>query len=440
MILTGLWRAAFDRRPWRLAFGLILAVVWGAGFAAVQLGPTWQFSEFVKQTERPVGDLLFYSLPPSHWFEPALPRLVREIRLGPEDPYWFGQQTTGYEAVLYVGTIPLILAFVGVLARPASRATMPWRVIIPVSLAIATMPRWWPQGYLYLLKLPGLGYFRVPARYALLTSLGLAVLAGEGFDRSVSSARFRLGLAAAILFGGCATVGAVFWSMRPDVNLRSTFGGVADGFLWAALAWSAALAIVLAWRASRIGSWAPLAAVAIELGILYYAGTTEWGWSIAIPGQSPVLDELARKPSVGLIGGELDNLPVRAGLATAFPYLGFAHTYPDNFLVLAQERLFRSSILVAPDPTDTATIKRWFRRCRVTHLVAYRGTAERSVRCGNAVVTPARSDHLSSRGHAGDPVLVDHRAGRAIPRGACRRPFADDRRPTPTPRPTLTLG
>jgi hypothetical protein len=374
VILTGLWRLAFDRRPLWRALAIILAVGWGAAIAAIQLGPTWQFSEMVKQTQRPVDELLFYSLPPSHWFEPALPRLVRELRLGPEDPYWFSQQTTGYEAVLYVGTIPLILAFIGGLARPAGRATMPWLILIPVSFGIATMPRWWPQGYLYLLKLPGLGYFRVPARYALLTSLGIAILAGEGFDRTVSSVRFRLGLAAVLLFAGCALVAATSWTMRPVVNLRATFG-VADGFLWAALAWSAALTIVLAWRSNRLDSAAVLIAAAVELGVLYYAGTTEWGWSIAIPGQSPVLVELAHKPEVGLIGGELDNLPVRASLATAFPYLGFAHTYPDKILVVAQERIFRSGSPAAPDPTDTVTLRRWFRRCRVTHLVDSRGTA-----------------------------------------------------------------
>ena len=207
VILTGLWRAAFDRRPWRRAFALILAVVWGAALAAVQLGPSWQFAELVGQTRRPVSDLLFYSFPPAHWFELALPRLVRELRLGPEDPYWFGQQTTGYEAALYVGTIPLILAFVGFVARPAGRATMPWRILIPVSLAMATMPRWWPQGYLYLLAAAGAGIFPRPgAVHPADLAWELALLAGEGFDRSISTARFRLGLAAALVFGGCAAV------------------------------------------------------------------------------------------------------------------------------------------------------------------------------------------------------------------------------------------
>jgi hypothetical protein len=252
---------------------------------------------------------------------------------------------------------------------------MLWRLLIPLSFAMATMPRWWPQGYLYLLAVPGLGYFRVPARYTLLTSMGAAILAGEGFDRSISRARFRLGLAAALSFGGCAAAAAVAWSMRGDVHLRSAFGGIPDGFLWALLAWSVALAVVLAWRAGKIGYWAPLGAVAVELGILYYAGTTQWGWSIAIPAQSPVLTELARQRSVGLVGGHLDNLPVRAGLATAYPYTGFAHLYPNSVLVRIQEWLFRTATVPAPDPAEAARLRRWLRRCRVTHVVDDRHAA-----------------------------------------------------------------
>jgi len=370
VVATGLWRAAFDRRPWRRVPALIAATGLGAALAAVQLGLSWQFAERVGQTQRPVSERLFYSFPPAHWFEPALPRLVRELRLGPEDPYWFGQQTTGFEAALYVGTIPLILAWIGGLARPANRSTLPWRILVPLSFAMATMPRWWPQGYLYLLAVPGLGYFRVPARYTLITCLGLALLAGEGFDRSLAPARFRLGLAAAVLFGGCAAVAAGLWTARADVQLRSALGVVADGFLWAVLAWALALAVVLAWRRQGLGSWAPLTAAALELAILYYAGTTQWGWSITLPGQSRILGELSRQSPVGLVGGELENLPVRAGLETGYPYLGFSLPQPDDLLKRLQEPLVQAD--AAADPAGADVFKRWLRRLRVTHVVGHR--------------------------------------------------------------------
>ncbi|MHB1557247.1 MAG: hypothetical protein ACYC61_07190 [Isosphaeraceae bacterium] len=370
VIVTGLWRAAVDRRPWGRAGLLVLAVGAGIALAAVQLGPSWQFSDLVGQTRRAASELLFYSYPPAHWFEPVLPRPVRELRQGPEDPYWFGEQTTGFEAALYVGTIPLILAFVAIVSRPTGRATLLWRLAVPIAFAMATMPRWWPRGYLALLAVPGLGYFRVPARYTLLASLGLCLLAGEGLDRSISRGRFRVGIAAALAFAASATAAAVLWSMRGGVHLRPGFAGIPNGFLWAALAWSSALVVVGIWRSGRTGCWMPLGAVAIELGILYYAGTTQWGWSIAIPGESPVLTELTRAKSVGPVGGQLANLPVRAGLATASPYTGFAHPDPNRIIVLMQERLFQAAIFRSPGSFEAGMLTRWLRRCRVTHLVA----------------------------------------------------------------------
>jgi hypothetical protein len=378
VILTGLWRAAVDHRPWRRAVMLVLAVAWGAALAAVQLGLTWQFAESIGQTRSVAADPIFssfptvyFSYPPAHWFELALPRLVRDLRLGPEDPYWDGQRTNGFEAALYVGTIPLIFAFVALLARPASRATNPWRLLIPIAFAAATMPRWWPRGYLYLHAMPGLGSFRAPARYTLLASLGAALLAGEGFERSIARIRFRLGMAAAIIFGGCATIAAAAWTARADVHLRSNFG-IPDGFLWALLAWSIALAVVLAWRAGRLGSWAPLAVASVELAVLYYAGTTQWGWSVAIPGTSPVLSELARRDLVGPIGGEIANLPVRAGLATASPQIGFKQPHANRILAILREQLSRAT---SAEEVDAPMLRRWLRRCRVTYLIDPRGTA-----------------------------------------------------------------
>jgi Bacterial membrane protein YfhO len=369
VIVTALWRATLDRRAWGRALCVIAATAWGAMLAAVQLGLSWQLAGAVRQTGRLANDLTYYSYPPSHWFELVLPRLVRELRLGPEDPYWFGQQTWGYEAALYVGTIPVILAFIGLCGRPPSRSAALWRVLVPASFAIATMPRWWPQGYLHLLSLPGIGYFRAPARYTLLTSLGVAVLAGEGFDKAISKTRFRVGFSASLAFAGCAAVVAFLWTSRRDVRLVSGLGGTTNGFVWAGLAWLVALIGVLAWRFQKLPAWGLMIELGMELGILFYASTTQWGWEIALPAQSAVMTELVGRSPPGLIGGETENLPVRAGLATAYPYLGFAHADANKSLTASQFRLVRGDATATLDSLHALALKRWLKRCRVRYLV-----------------------------------------------------------------------
>jgi hypothetical protein len=367
---TGLWRAVFDRRPWWRALGLLAGILWGAALAAVQLGLSWQFAAIVGQTQRSPGELLWYSFPPVHWFELALPRLIRELRLGPEDPYWYGQQSWGYEAALYIGTIPLVFAFIGIAGRPRSAATVPWRLLIPLSFALATLPRWWPQASVYLLALPGQGYFRVPARYTLLASLGLAVLAAEGFDHSIAKSRFRLGLACSCVFGIAAAAAAIWWTTRSDVHLAHLVAGVPAGFLWSGLAWAFALATVTLWRSGRLGSWAPVAAAAVELGILFYLGTTRWERASAIPGESPILRELARLSPSGLVGGEIENLPVLAGLATGYPYTGFGLAEPNRLLMLLQQRLVKGASSGPADGITPRARSQLLRRFRVSHLVA----------------------------------------------------------------------
>jgi hypothetical protein len=369
VVSIGVWHAIVDRRSWVRTSGVIAAAACGAALAAVQLGPSWQLAALAGQTARPARELLYSSFPPLHWFELALPRLIRDLKLGPEDPYWFLHQTWGYEAALYVGTIPLIFALIGLAGRPRSRSTTPWRVIVLVSFGLATLPWWWPQAYLRLLAIPGFGFFRVPARYTLFTSLGLSLMAGEGLDHAIAKQRFRLGLAAAIVFGVCAATAAVFWSTRAEVNLRSTVAGVPDGFLWAAVAWSVGLATTLAWRFGRIASWVPLTVAAVELGVMFYSSTTQWGWAVAIPDQSPVLSELLDRPGRGLIGGETENLPVRAGMGSAYPHLGFEHTYPNKLLVFLQDPLVDQNIRRSIAEVGTAETKRWLRRYRVSHLV-----------------------------------------------------------------------
>jgi len=371
VILTALWRSAVDHRSWKRAGALIGAALWGLAIAAVQLGPSWQFADFVGHTRRSPSELLYYSFPPVNWFDLVLPQLIRELQRGPVDPYWPGLQTEGYEIAFYVGTIPLILAFVALFAQPRSRSTLPWKLVIPICFAVATLPQWWAFGYLRLIDLPGVGYFRVPARYTLFCSLGLALLAGEGLDLTISRARFRLGLAAVLLFAILAVVAAVLWTMRSDVHLRAGLVGSPDGFLWFALAWSFGLVSLLAWRIGRIGAWWLLVVSAIELALLFYHGTTDWGPAIELPEQSRVLTELVGRSPRALIGGETGNLPILLGFKTAHPYLGFAHA-PFNRLLLRMQDLPLRGEADEDARARRLTgeqLKRWLRRWRVSHLI-----------------------------------------------------------------------
>jgi Bacterial membrane protein YfhO len=360
--VTGGWRIFADRRPVSRLLGLALALVWGAAIAAVQLSPTWELAQLVGQTKRTFAELAYYSYPPGHWAELAAPALFRRLIGGAEAPYWFTQQTTGFEACLFIGTIPLILACVGMVG--GDRLLIPWRVIAPLSFALATMPRWWPQGYAWLLMAPGLGYFRCPARYTAVTSFALALLAGGGLDRAATARRFRAGLALAIALGLAALAWSVMWVIgHPDLNAAlGGDAGLSARLGLAALTWLAGFLVIVRWRRKRSNqAWAVVLLTAVEMGSFFFVGgTTHWGWSVALPDQSPVLKLLTSERGVIRVGGSLDNLPLLARLATATPYIGFPLLPPNTLLKAAQD----------PRNVDNPSVTRWFRRYGVTHLVS----------------------------------------------------------------------
>jgi hypothetical protein len=153
------------------------------------------------------------------------------------------------------------------------------------------------------------------------------------------------------------------------VHLPALWAGVTSGFLWGAFAWLVAIAVVIAWRLQRLPSWAPLFAVSVELGILYYMGTTQWGWAVSLPSESPVLRELVRRSPAGLVGGLTENLSVRADLATAYPYIGFALPRPNEALKFSQERLIRGDSRSVFDSQQAAAMLRWFKRHRTEYLI-----------------------------------------------------------------------
>lgn len=356
VILTGLWRATAQGRPWRRVVGLAIAVAWAFAVAAAQLGLTWelvQFAGFNRALEFMAG----YSFPPEHWAQLALPRLYMGFRGGVRSFYWGGQGTSADEACLYVGTLTLILAIVGSLGKH-DRALAPWRWLVPIAFILATMPRWFPEGYGLILRLPGIGYFRAPGRYVLFTSLGLCLLAGRGFDRALGARRVKSDLPLAVVIGVVAFAWAAVWSGRDDVRRAMDDSARLLCLAEAGASWLIGLSAVVLLRRGKVPPVTLLLLAALELGYLYHQGTTPWGWPLAFPRESPVFQVLSREQDVGLVAGRLYDLPIRAGFTPAYPYVGIVPPPPSYLL--------EASTL----PSGyTPLLERWLARAGVTHGV-----------------------------------------------------------------------
>jgi hypothetical protein len=357
--LSGCWRVATSRngivRKLGRVVGLLLGLSWGAAIAWVQLRLTWELTG-VAGFVRPSHLLANHLLPPAHWAQFALPALFLGRPLGLGDAYWGYHGTIPGEACAYVGVVPLVLAVVGMVATPRDRALTLWRFIVLLTLALATMPGWWPDGFFILLQLPGLGWFRAPARYTLLTSLGLALLAGRGLDRAVGARRFWNGLALAFLVGVLAWAWSVYWSRRPDFQAGLGADTMAVRFAASGLSWILGVAAIISWRKGWLRPWAPIGLAVLELAGLFFLGPVKWQWVVRLPEASSVLRQLAALPDSGLVAGRLLNLPVTAGRAVAFPNLGITPPPPNDLLESA----------TVPPGRITESEGRWQRRFGAT--------------------------------------------------------------------------
>ena len=375
VLLVGAWRGlgASEKRPgslkgprepgdsrpalWRI-LGLTLGLIWGLAIAWVQLRLTWELKS-VAGFDRPAKFLSNFLFPPEHWAQFALPEVFLGRTLGAGQEYWGQHKTTAGEACAYVGVVPLILACVGWVGMGRDRMMAPWRLVGLLSFGLATMPGWWPEAFDILLALPGVGTFRAPARYTLLTSLALALLAGRGLDRSIPSRRFWTGMVVAIAVGVAAWVWSVYWSQGAGFRAGLGANTIRVRFIAAGLAWGLGLLAVIGWRLGRLGAWAPISVTVLELGILLFVGPAWWGWRAHLPESSPVLRRVRELPDVGLVGGRILNVAVNAGLTVAYPNLGITPP-PPNYLIESAIR---------PPGQLSEIDHRWQMRFGVTHGV-----------------------------------------------------------------------
>ncbi len=359
VLAIGAWKVLRGRFPASRWLALAMGLAWGAAIAWVQLGLTWELTRLTGFF-RPAEFLSNYNFPLAHWAQWALPGLyLGRWQKADNDLYWAGFGTTPQEACAYVGITALILSCVGWFAVRRNSPLALWRWIALLAFALATMPGWWPEGFRFLLMLPGVGWFRAPARYTLVTSLGLVLLAGQGLDRSIPPARFWMGLTAAIVIGA----GSWIWSiaLSRDPLFQSSLGSstLSLRFGSAAVVWCLSLFTVIARRCGFVGSWAPLAILTGELCSLFYLVPIPWSWAVSLPQASPMLERLAREPGVGLVAGRLQNLPAWTEQVAAYPMLGITPP-PPNYLL--------ESAMTAPGNLTAGNL-RWQRRFGVTHGV-----------------------------------------------------------------------
>ena len=355
-IVCGSWRIFVEKHPRARGIGLVVAVLCGAGIAAVQLGLTWELTK-VAGFSRSFEQLSMFAFPPSHWIQPAAPSLFVETYGANGDRYWGSLGTSAGESSFYFGTIPLIFAIIGLFADRKLSTLSVWKGLIFTSLMLASMPRWWPFGYWLATLIPGLGWFRCPGRYTLIASLGLALLAGRGFDHAISSSRFRLGMVLAVLIGIASLAWGAFLLREPSFRACMGESSIPLRFGIAIGTWVMAAGTIVLWRKRWLAPWSLVALTALELAALYHLGPVTWGWTIPDPNDSPILRRLRDEADVGLIASPLKNLPVRAGLTTAFPYLGITPP-PPNYLLEAS---------TTPAGSNDRGSRIWMNRFGVTH-------------------------------------------------------------------------
>ncbi len=157
-------------------------------------------------------------------------------------------------------------------------------------------------------------------------------------------------------------------------------------FAAAGIAWTLGLLAIVGWRLGRLGARAPVSVAVLELGTLLFAGPSWWAWKVRLPESSPVLRRLAALPDVGLVGGRLLNVPVDAGLTTAYPYLGITPP-PPNYLLATATR---------PLPGVLVGEHRWQLRFGVTHGVWGADDDVRGFRLVDVIADPALDRVLAS--------------------------------------------
>ncbi len=204
MALGGLLMGKGARREMARRSVLVLfALIAILPMAAAQLMPTAQLARLA-ETQRDFEYLSGFAATPLHLVNLVAPDLFHRSPLW-RPVVWDPFHTSPEELRLYVGLIPVFLALLAII-RPGPHAGV-IRVLFlvgVVGLFLSLGP--YVPGFRVFSQWPGFSFFRAPARWGMIVSLALALLAGFGLDAIRDGRLLRPGR----WLVGCV-LGAVLW-------------------------------------------------------------------------------------------------------------------------------------------------------------------------------------------------------------------------------------
>ena len=162
------WRGLIQNIPGAIGW-ITLPIILGAGIAAIQILPTAELVGYsVRGGASSLSFVTSYSLPSEMLQQFVAPFIHGEPSEGANNEYW-----------AYLGLAPFLLAALAVFLRRDAR-TIFFALFACGALSLALGEA--NPAYRLLYQLPGLGFFRVPARYLLLFVFAGTFLTATGFE------------------------------------------------------------------------------------------------------------------------------------------------------------------------------------------------------------------------------------------------------------------
>jgi hypothetical protein len=240
LLLTGLfslwlWVTTPPLR-WQTLFGLVAAVLLGAGVAALQIVAT---GELLLSSQRASG--VDYHFAVNFSFHPlrTLNFISPNLFGTPADGSYLPAAGAYFEDAVYIGLVPLVSAGAGLLAwlrtrnqseRPSAFRLIPFWLVTIIAAFIFAMGQHSPVFPFLYENIPTFNLFQAPVRWHLWTVFGLSILAGAGvfgWRRTPQTRRWTQRLtavcAAGLLVGG---FGALALRESDNASLAVMLGSV----------------------------------------------------------------------------------------------------------------------------------------------------------------------------------------------------------------------